>query len=94
VILTGNYRDGAVKIIMTVVLLIALFAWLEGGLSQGALIEAAPGLIIAGLGWLARKYPIPVARIIFLVTALFLYFILRKGFGAGQITTALIISIP
>jgi len=94
VVLLGNYREGAVKIIMAVGLLIALFASMEGGISLGTLIEAAPGLVIVGLGWLAKKFPKIIAAALFLVTAVMLVVVLGKGLTIGQITTALILSVP
>lgn len=96
VVLVGNYRDSGSKIIMAAGALIALFASFElgNGFSIGALAGVAPGLAIVGIGWLARKFPRSVGGTIFVVTAVLLYVIIAKGLTIGQITTALVVSVP
>ncbi len=94
VLLTKNYRLAASKIIMAVGLMIALFASVSHGPSISTAMEAGPGLIIVAIGWLSRRYPRVVGILVFLATAALLVVILGKGFTLGQITTALVISVP
>ena len=94
VLLTKNYRAAASKIIMAVGLMIALFAALSHGLSISTVMEAGPGLIIVAIGWLSRKYPRPVAILVFVATVALLALIFSKGFTVGQFVTAALISIP
>ena len=96
VVLVGNYRDSGSKIIMSAGALIALFASFElgNGFSIGVLAQVAPGLAIVGIGWLARKFPRSIGGAMFVITAVLLYVILAKGFTIGQITTALVVSVP
>ena len=98
VILTGNYRDGAVKIIMTVGLLLTLFSLVENLEGQFALVpfflHALPGLVIIVVGWLARIFPKTVAIILFLITIVSMYFVLKTGSKIGQITAALVLALP
>lgn len=94
VLLTKNYREAASRIIMAVGLMIALFAAMSHGLSIASLMEAAPGLAIAGIGWISRKYPRTIGTLVFAVTAVLAFFILQKGPTIGQITTAFLISTP
>jgi len=94
VLLTKNYRAAASKIIMAVGLMIALFASMSHGLSISTVMEAGPGLIIVAIGWLSRKYPRPVAILVFVATVALLALIFSKGFTVGQFVTAALISIP
>jgi hypothetical protein len=94
VLLVKNYREAASRIIMTVGLMVALFASMSHGLSIGTLLEAAPGLAIVGIGWLSRKFPRTVGTLVFTVTAVLVFIILQKGFTIGQIATAVVISVP
>jgi hypothetical protein len=93
VLLTKNYRQAASTIIMGVGLMMALFSSMEG-FSFGTLMEVTPGLLIVGIGWLAKKYPRIIGTVVFILTAVFMVAILWKGFTIGQVTTALIIGIP
>jgi len=94
VLLVKNYRLAASKIIIAVGLLIALFASMSHGLSISTLMEAGPGLAIAGIGWLSRKFPRIVGVFVFAVTAALEFVILQKGFTIGQLTTATVIGVP
>jgi hypothetical protein len=94
VLLVKNYRQAATRIIMTVGLMVALFASMSHGLSVATIMEAAPGLIVVGIGWLSGKFPRLVGILVFVVTAGLLVVILGKGFNLGQITTAAVIGIP
>jgi len=94
VILVGNYRESGTRIIMAAGLLLFLFVSLENGFSLGTLVEGAPGLLIVGIGWLARIFPRTVGGLIFIVTAVLEFFILSKGFTIAQIATALLVAVP
>ncbi len=94
VLLLKNYRAAASRIIIAVGLLITLFATMSHGLTLGTLMEAAPGLAVAGIGLLSKKYPRIVGTLVFVLTAALLVVILGKGFSIGQITTALVIGVP
>jgi hypothetical protein len=94
VFLIGNYRESGTKIIIAVGLMLVLFVSLENGFSIGMLIESAPGLVIVGIGLLSKKFPRTIGVIVLIVTAAFLFIILRRGFVIGQIITAVVISIP
>lgn len=94
VILVKNYRETASKIIISEGLLIALFASMDGGSLIGGLVQVAPGLAIAAVGLLSRKYPRPIGVVVFAATALLLIAILGKGFTWGQIITAIVVGVP
>ena len=94
VLLVKNYREAASKIIMTVGLLVTLFASMSHGLSVSTLMEALPGLAIVGVGLLAKKFPRVIGVLVFAMTAVLLFFVLQKGFTLGQISTALAIGVP
>jgi hypothetical protein len=94
VILVKNFRETASKIIIAAGLLIALFASLDAGSIVGILMSIAPGLAIAGVGLLSKKYPRPIGVVVFILTALLLSVILGKGFTWGQIATAVVIGVP
>jgi hypothetical protein len=94
VFLTGNLRDAGTKIIIAAGLLMFLFAAMENGLSLGTLMEGAPGLTVAFIGWLARIFPKTIGAVIFVVTAVLEYLILRRGFTLAQTATALLVGVP
>ena len=96
VLLVKNYREGASRIIITVGFLIALFCSFEifDNFKWGNLLIVVPGLAIAGVGWLGRKYPRPVGVVVFIITAVMLYVILWRRITWGQIMTALVIGVP
>jgi len=96
VILIGNYRESATRIILAVGALMALFAsfHLGEGFSVGSLAEMVPGLAVVGIGFLAKRYPRSIGIVVFVTTAALSFVILRKGFTVGQITTALLVSVP
>jgi len=94
VLLTKDYREAGIRIILSVGLLMVLFAAAEEGISLGSLMHSLPGLAIVGIGLTARKYPKPVSICVFVATAVLLLFIFSKGFTIGQITTALLIGVP
>ncbi len=94
VLLVKDYRMAASKMIMGVGLLVALFSSFEAGFNWETLLIISPGLAIAGLGWLAKKYPRVVGSIVLVVTVALLVIIIGKGFRWGQIETALLICGP
>lgn len=94
VLLVKNFREAGARIIMAVGLMVALFASMSHGLSIDTLVEAAPGLAIAVIGWLSKKFPRTIGTLVFAVTAVLLFVILKKGITIGQITTAVLISTP
>jgi uncharacterized membrane protein (UPF0136 family) len=52
-------------------------------------------LVLGGaLGWLSKKFPRTIGTLVFAVTAVLLFVILKKGITIGQITTAVLISTP
>jgi len=94
VVLIKNFREAASKILIAAGLLIALFGSLDSGSLLGAVMQALPGLAIAAIGFLSRKFPRPIGVVIFIVTAVLLYIILDKGLTWAQIGTAVIVSVP
>jgi hypothetical protein len=94
VILTKNIRETASKILIGVGLLVALFASLDAGSFTGIIISVLPGLVIAGLGLFASKYPrvIGVVTIVLAVAAMIFLLTYKKGWG--QVVTAAVIGIP
>ncbi|MCX6542784.1 MAG: hypothetical protein NTV05_00010 [Acidobacteria bacterium] len=94
VVLVKNYREAGSRIIMAVGLLMLLFVAMENGATIGGLVESSPSLLIVGIGWLARKFPKTIGSIVFAVTAILLFVILRRGLTLGQIATALMICVP
>jgi hypothetical protein len=99
VILVKNYREAASKIITSAGLLIALFASLDGGSIVGALMQAWPGLAIAAVGVLSKKYPRSMAIAIFVLTSFMLFFVMTVGVRnsgslSGQMIVAALIGVP
>jgi hypothetical protein len=94
VLLLKNYRAVGSRIIMAVGMLVLLFVAAENGLSLMGLLESAPWLLVVGIGWASRRYPKPVAILIFVATAVLLFLILSKGFTPAQIATALLVCAP
>jgi hypothetical protein len=94
VILNGNFRDGARKIIIAVGFLMILFATLENGLSLGSLMESLPGFSIVGAGLLSIKFPKIIGGITLVIAVALLVLIISKGLVIGQIITAVLVGIP
>ncbi len=94
VLLVKDYKEAGIRIMMSIGMLMVLFAALEEGLSFNTLMNASPGLAIILVSLLARIYPKPVGILIFLATAALEFVILKKGFTIGQIATAVIIGVP
>jgi hypothetical protein len=94
ILLVKNYREIGSRIIMAAGMLVLLFVAAENGLTLGGLIEAVPWILVIGMGWLSRRYPRAIATVIFVVTALLLFVILRMGITPPQFATALLVCVP
>jgi len=96
VILVTNFREAATKILIGVGLLIALFmsfSSFDNWSLTKFLMNILPGLAIAGVGLLSKRYPRPIGIVVLVLTALLMIVILRK-ITWGQIATAVIIGVP
>lgn len=93
VVLVKNFREAASKIIVGVGLLVALFASLDAGSFTGILVSILPGLAIAGVGLLSKRYPKPIGVVIIILTGLMMIVILNR-ITWGQIATAVVIGVP
>ena len=94
VILGRSFRGAASTIIISAGLLIALFSSFDGGSALGTLISIAPGLLIAGLGLVSRKYPRTIGVIMLVATVAIVWEILTPSWRWGQVSTAIIIGVP
>ena len=94
VILIKNIRETASKILIGVGLLVALFASLDAGSFTGIIISVLPGLVIAGLGLFASKYPRVIGIVIIVLAVAAMIFLLTFKKGWGQVVTAAVIGIP
>ena len=94
VILVKNFRETMPKVIMTVGLLIALFASLDAGSFTGIIMSIIPGLAIVGIGLLAKKFPRIIGVIVIIMAIALMIFILRIGINWGQMGTAIVIGVP
>jgi len=99
VILAKNLREGAAKILIGVGLMIALFSALDAGSFVNILKAISPGLAIAGIGLLSKKYPRPVGILAFVAAFLMIVLIMTIGLrNSGsfwsQILVAIIIGAP
>jgi hypothetical protein len=94
VLLARDPRIAAATIIMAVGLMVALFGSLSHGLSLEGLAEAMPGLAIALIGYLARKFPRVIGAVMLVATVVIVYFVLHNRVNWGQLTTAALIGLP
>jgi hypothetical protein len=94
VILIKNFRESASKIIIGVGLLVALFSVMDVGSPIGMLVSALPGLAVAGIGLMAKKYPRVIGIVIIVLAIASMIFLLTFKKGWGQIVTAAVIGIP
>ena len=94
VILIKNIRETASKILIGVGLLVALFASFDAGSFTGIIISVLPGLAIAGIGLLAKRYPRIIGIVIVVLAVASTIFLLTFKKGWGQIVTAAVIGIP
>ncbi len=100
VLLSKNFREVAPKIIIGVGLLVALFSGMgaidrgNGIFSINFLMNALPGLIIAGLGILSKYFPRVIAVVLFFIMIALVTFIFRKDIDWATIGGSLIIGVP
>jgi len=100
VLLSKHFREVAPKIIIGVGLLVALFSGIgaidrgNGIFSINFLMNALPGLIIAGLGILSKYFPRVIAVVLFFIMIALVTFIFRKDIDWGTIGGSLIIGVP
>ena len=98
VLLSKNFRGVAPKIIIGVGLLVALFSGMgsirHGIFSINFLMNALPGLLIAGLGILSKYFPRVIAIVLFFIMIALVIFILRRGIDWATVGTSLIIGVP
>jgi len=99
VVLAKNLREGAAKIIIGAGLMIALFSVLDVPSPIGMLVSALPGLAIAGIGLLSKKYPRPVGVLALVAACLMIFVIITIGLrNTGslwtQIAVALLVGVP
>jgi hypothetical protein len=94
IILIKNFRETASKIIIGVGLLVALFASFDAGSFTGIIISILPGLVIAGIGLLARKYPRVIGIVIIILAIASMIFLLTFKKGWGQLVAAVVVGIP
>ena len=93
VILVKNFREAASKILIAAGLLIGLFSAFDAGSFIGIVMSVLPGLAIAGVGLLSRKYPRPIGIVVFVLTAVIMIVILQR-ITWGQVVTAVVIGVP
>jgi hypothetical protein len=94
VILIKNIREAASRILIGVGLLVALFASFDAGSFTGIIISVLPGLVIAGIGLFASKYPRVIGIVIIVLAVAAMIFLLTFKKGWGQVVTAAVIGIP
>jgi hypothetical protein len=94
VILIKDFRETASRIIIGVGLLVALFASFDAGSFTGIIVSILPGLVIAGIGLLAKKYPRVIGIVIIVLAIASMIFLLTFKKGWGQVVTAAVIGIP
>jgi hypothetical protein len=99
VILAKNLREGAAKIIIGAGLMIALFSALDAGSFVNLLKSISPGMAIAGIGLLSKKYPRPVGILALIAAGLLIILIMTIGLrntGSlwSQILVAIIVGAP
>jgi hypothetical protein len=94
IVLIKNFRETASKIIITVGLLVALFSVMDVKSPVGMLISALPGLAVAGIGLMARKFPQIIGIIIVILAIASMIFLLTFKKNWGQLVTAAVIGIP
>lgn len=94
VILAKNLREGASKIIIGVGLMIALFSALDAGSFVNILVAISPGLVIAGIGLLSKKYPRPVGILALVAACLLIVVIMTIGLrNSGSLWTQILVAI-
>ena len=94
VILAKNYREGASKILVGAGLLLALFSAADVGSLTGILLSIIPGLVVAGAGLLAKKYPVPAGIIALAAAAYMLMLIFTVGLeNTGNLWSQMLVAL-
>lgn len=87
-------HDAASKIIIGAGLLIGLFSVLDVGDPIAFAMSALPGLVVAGVGLLARKHPRPVGFVIIIVTAALVLLVMTIGLkNSGKLWSQIVIAV-
>jgi hypothetical protein len=97
VIMVTNSRKTAANVIITAGLLLTLFVSIgsvDSGLSLGTFLRVASMLAIVGVGLLSKKFPRIAGGMTFVITAVLVFVILRKGLTIAQAGTALVVGVP
>lgn len=98
VLLVMNLREAATKVIIAAGLLLTLFVSIgsvDEGFSLGTFMRVGSMLAIVGVGLLSKKFPRIAGGIMFVITAVLVYAILKtKGLTIAQVATALIVGGP
>jgi hypothetical protein len=97
VLLVTNLRAAATKVIIATGLLLTLFVSMESvdeGFSLGTFLRVGSMLAIAGVGLLSKKFPRIAGGMMFAITAVLAFVILKKGLTIAQVATTLIVAVP
>lgn len=97
VIMVTNSRKTAANVIITAGLLLTLFVSIgsvDSGLSLGTFLRVASMLAIVGVGLLSKKFPRIAGGMTFVITAVLVFVILKKGLTIAQAGTALVVGVP
>jgi hypothetical protein len=97
VLLVMNLRKAATKIIIAAGLLLTLFVSMgsvDEGLSLGTFMRVGSMLAIVAVGLLSKKFPRIAGGIMFVITAVLVFVIFKKGLTIAQVATALIVGVP
>jgi MFS family permease len=98
VLLKKNFRETAPKIIISVGLLMTLFASISnidhGIFSMSFIMNVLPCLFVVGVGITAKFYPRAASIGMFIYAALLIAFMCRRGFSWGTLGSSLIFTFP
>jgi len=98
VLLKKNFRETAPKIIISVGLLMTLFASISnighGIFSMSFIMNVLPCLFVVGVGITAKFYPRAASIGMFIYAALLIAFMCRRGFSWGTLASSLIFAFP
>jgi hypothetical protein len=97
VIMVTNSRKTAANVIIAAGLLLTLFVSIgsvDSGLSLGTFLRVASMLAIVGVGLLSKKFPRIAGGMTFVITAVLVFVILKKGLTIAQAGTALVVGVP
>ena len=97
VLLVTNLREAATKAIIATGLLLTLFVSIgsvDEGFSLGTFLRVGSMLAIVGVGLLSKKFSRIAGGIMFVITAVLVFVIFKKGLTIAQVATALIVGGP